>query len=112
MCIRLSFRFSDPLEVSYANLRLRPKLLQELKPGTRVVSNTFDMGDWRPEKEQSLPERTMTKPPISAKVFPLDDSAARRKVTNQATADRFNSVLEGVQRMPFAPGLLVTSRTA
>jgi ubiquinone/menaquinone biosynthesis C-methylase UbiE len=37
------------------NLRLRPKLLQELKPGTRVVSNTFDMGDWRPEKEQSLP---------------------------------------------------------
>ena len=37
------------------NLKLRPKLLQELKPSTRVVSNTFDMGDWRPEKEQSLP---------------------------------------------------------
>jgi SAM-dependent methyltransferase len=36
------------------NLRLRPKLLQDLKPGTRVVSNTFDMGDWKPEKEQSL----------------------------------------------------------
>jgi hypothetical protein len=25
--------------------------MQELKPGTRVVSNTFDMGDWKPEKE-------------------------------------------------------------
>src|SRR5499427_4916115 len=37
------------------NLKLRPKLLQDLKPGSRVVSNTFDMGDWRPEKEQSLP---------------------------------------------------------
>src|SRR5215469_96994 len=37
------------------NLKLRPKLLKELKPGTRVVSNTFDMGDWRPEKEQTLP---------------------------------------------------------
>src|SRR5215831_2921212 len=37
------------------NLKLRPKLLKELKPGTRVVSNTFDMGDWKPEKEQSLP---------------------------------------------------------
>ncbi len=36
------------------NLRLRPKLLRELKPGTRIVSNTFDMGDWKPEKEQSL----------------------------------------------------------
>jgi SAM-dependent methyltransferase len=33
------------------NLRLRPKLLKELKPGTRVVSNTFGMGDWKPEKE-------------------------------------------------------------
>jgi len=33
------------------NARLRPKLLQELRPGTRVVSNTFEMGDWKPEKE-------------------------------------------------------------
>ena len=32
------------------NLRLRPKLLAELKPGTRVVSNSFDMGDWKYEK--------------------------------------------------------------
>jgi hypothetical protein len=31
------------------NLRLRPKLLAELKPGTRVVSNGFDMGDWKPD---------------------------------------------------------------
>ncbi|HUQ91759.1 MAG TPA: class I SAM-dependent methyltransferase, partial [Bryobacteraceae bacterium] len=33
------------------NLKLRPKLLEELKPGTRIVSNTFDMGDWKPLKE-------------------------------------------------------------
>ena len=32
------------------NLRLRPKLLSELKPGTRVVSHSFDMGDWKPDK--------------------------------------------------------------
>ena len=32
------------------NLRLRPKLLSELKPGTRVVSHNFDMGDWTPER--------------------------------------------------------------
>ena len=30
------------------NLRLRPKLLNELKPGTRVVSHAFGMGDWKP----------------------------------------------------------------
>jgi precorrin-6B methylase 2 len=32
------------------NLRLRPKLLKELKPGTRVVSRTFNMGAWAPSK--------------------------------------------------------------
>ena len=36
------------------NLKLRPRLLAELKPGTRVVSNTFDMGDWKAEKETSI----------------------------------------------------------
>jgi SAM-dependent methyltransferase len=34
-----------------ANLRLRPRLLRELKPGTRVVSHSFAMGDWKPDKE-------------------------------------------------------------
>jgi SAM-dependent methyltransferase len=32
------------------NLRLRPKLLSDLKPGTRVVSHNHDMGDWKPLK--------------------------------------------------------------
>ena len=30
------------------NLRLRPKLLAELRAGTRIVSYGFDMGDWKP----------------------------------------------------------------
>jgi hypothetical protein len=34
--------------LSDLNLKLRPILL-EMKPGTRVVSNTFDMGDWEPD---------------------------------------------------------------
>jgi ribosomal protein L11 methylase PrmA len=32
------------------NLKLRPKLLRELSPGTRVVSHAFSMGDWKPER--------------------------------------------------------------
>lgn len=32
------------------NMRLRPLLLSQLKPGTRIVSHAFDMGDWKPEK--------------------------------------------------------------
>jgi len=40
--------------LSNINLKLRPKLLADLKPGTRVVSNTFDMGDWKPDKEATV----------------------------------------------------------
>ncbi|MCC6292521.1 MAG: 50S ribosomal protein L11 methyltransferase [Bryobacterales bacterium] len=36
--------------LSSVNLKLRPKLQKELKPGARVVSHQFDMGDWKPEK--------------------------------------------------------------
>ena len=36
------------------NLKLRPKLFKELKPGTRVVSHAFNMGDWKPEREQQV----------------------------------------------------------
>lgn len=32
------------------NIKLRPKLLKELKPGTRVVSHAFDMNEWEPDK--------------------------------------------------------------
>lgn len=33
------------------NLELRPRLLQELRPGTRIVSHAFDMGDWLPDRQ-------------------------------------------------------------
>jgi SAM-dependent methyltransferase len=33
------------------NERLRPKLMKELRPGTRIVSHQFRMGDWQPERE-------------------------------------------------------------
>lgn len=39
------------------NQRLRPRLLGELKPGTRVVSHAFDMGDWAPEKHETVDSR-------------------------------------------------------
>ena len=32
------------------NLRLRPMLLKQLQPGSRIVSHDFDMGDWKPEQ--------------------------------------------------------------
>ena len=35
--------------LSSINMKLRPKIL-DLKPGTRIVSNTFDMGEWKPDE--------------------------------------------------------------
>src|SRR3989442_8470792 len=37
------------------NLALRPKILAELKPGTRVVSHDYDMRGWRPDAEETMP---------------------------------------------------------
>ena len=37
------------------NLKLRPKIL-DMKPGTRIVSNTFEMGDWKPDQTTRLNE--------------------------------------------------------
>lgn len=34
------------------NLRLRPRLFDQLRPGTRVVSHAFDMGDWKPKAKR------------------------------------------------------------
>ena len=59
----VSFRNEDLFEADFSeatvvtlyllstlNEKLKPRLLSELKPGTRVVSHAFDMGDWAPEK--------------------------------------------------------------
>jgi hypothetical protein len=39
------------------NARLRPKLLSELRSGTRVVSHAFDMGNWTPDEERTVSGR-------------------------------------------------------
>ncbi|WP_343520288.1 methyltransferase domain-containing protein [Sphingomonas sp.] len=39
------------------NERLKPKLLSEMKPGARVVSHAFDMGDWPPDEHREVSEK-------------------------------------------------------
>jgi hypothetical protein len=39
------------------NLKLRPKILG-LKPGTRIVSHAFDMGDWKPDRTETVESRS------------------------------------------------------
>lgn len=63
---RVCFLQDDLFEVDFApatvvtmyllhtvNVDMRPRLLDELQPGTRIVSHAFDMGDWRPDKRIS-----------------------------------------------------------
>lgn len=60
---RVTFRLEDMFEAEISeatvvtlflspnvNLRLRPKLMTELRPGARVVSHYHDMGDWKPDR--------------------------------------------------------------
>jgi ribosomal protein L11 methylase PrmA len=41
------------------NMKLRPKLWKDLKPGTRVVSHAFSMEDWEPEQKIDVGGRTV-----------------------------------------------------
>jgi SAM-dependent methyltransferase len=65
---RVEFRQADIFETDFSeatvvtlyllpevNLRLRPRLLSQLKPGTRIISHGFDMGNWRPEETVVVP---------------------------------------------------------
>jgi SAM-dependent methyltransferase len=38
------------------NLQLRPKLLRDLRPGSRIVAHEFDMGDWKPDNMAKVPK--------------------------------------------------------
>ncbi|MEM1281256.1 MAG: class I SAM-dependent methyltransferase [Cyanobacteria bacterium P01_H01_bin.152] len=40
----------------HLNARLCPHLWQQLRPGTRIVSHQFDMGDWEPDEILALPQ--------------------------------------------------------
>jgi hypothetical protein len=41
------------------NLDLRPRVLSDMWPGTRIVSHAFDMGDWQPDVKESVSGRTI-----------------------------------------------------
>jgi len=44
--------------LSSSNLRLRPILTKQLKPGARIVSHAFSMGDWQPDKVDTFTDTT------------------------------------------------------
>jgi SAM-dependent methyltransferase len=67
------------------NIKLRPKLMGELRPGSRVISNHFDMADWRPDEVVEAHHRRLHKWVVPAWVTgewhcTVNDPAGRRRV--------------------------------
>jgi len=58
------------------NLKLLPKLLSELKPGTRIVSHAFDMGSWKPQQTLNAGGSTIYFWTIPAKGTPEYEAAS------------------------------------
>src|SRR5687768_2671925 len=50
------------------NLKLRPKILSDMKPGSRIVSHSFDMDDWKPDGEDEVDSSTIYFWVVPAKV--------------------------------------------
>jgi SAM-dependent methyltransferase len=64
------------------NRKLIPKLLAELKPGTRIVSHAFDMGSWKPEQTVKVAGTTVYLWTIPGKGTPEHTAAARAAENN------------------------------
>jgi hypothetical protein len=54
--------------LSSINLKLRPRILDEMRPGTRIVSHAFDMGDWKPDQRDTVGYRNVYLWIVPAKV--------------------------------------------
>ena len=104
---RIAFRTQDLFETDLkdatvvmlflwpeVNLRLRPKLLRDLRPGTRIVSHWHDMGDWKPDKEITAWGSQRARPVYLWTVPPRASSAA-----DPAGADGEKRILSVLEQM-------------
>ena len=71
------------------NLKLRPTIL-DMKPGTRVVSNTFDMGDWKADEVSTSPTAAPpTAGPISGSCRPRSTAPGPPTRANWSLEQRY-----------------------
>jgi SAM-dependent methyltransferase len=98
---RIEFRQADLFETDLStatvvalylnpalNQRLRPKLLREVRAGTRIVSHNFDMGDWRPDTAVRVEWPTGTTSTIYAWAVPADVAGTWELLVPLTTGDR------------------------
>ena len=103
---RVAFRTQDLFETPIAdadvvtmfllpeiNLKLRPRLLSELRPGARVVSHAFTMGDWKPDLAERVGGARLylwVIPADVSGVWQLRDAGGERALTLDQTFQTFS----------------------
>jgi precorrin-6B methylase 2 len=81
------------------NIRLRPKMLAEMRPGSRVVSNHFEIGDWRADVVEERHHRRLQK-----WVVPADVGGEWHCTVNDPAEGRRRVVLKLKQRFQIVTG--------
>lgn len=81
------------------NIKLRPKLLEELRPGTPVVSHDFSMGEWEPDERKEIGGDVLMLWIIPARVegtwLWTDARNRERKLTATQTFQKFSGTATG-----------------
>ncbi len=100
--------------LSTVNLKLRPYLLENLRPGSRIVSHDFNMGDWEPDEHIRVDNRDVYYWVIPAKVegrwqWNSEESSFSMSVTRKYQEIDIN-VNEGNRRLNVSNALLSGER--
>lgn len=80
------------------NLKLRPRLLEELNPGARVISHAFTMDDWKPDRVERVGGSRLYLWVIPADIsgaWRLRDARGERLLTVEQRFQTFAGQLEG-----------------
>lgn len=92
------------------NLMVRPKLLRELKPGTRLVSHDYDFGEWKPDAQFTLdaPGKPVGRDPVSKVYFWVVPAnvTGEWKFNVRAGQQAQEYTLKFTQKFQFAEGTL------
>jgi SAM-dependent methyltransferase len=98
---RIEFRHADMFETDLRsatvvalylspslNVRLRPKLFREVRPGTWIVSHNFEMGDWKPDTVVRVTWPAGTTSAVQAWRLPADVAGTWELVVSSDTGER------------------------
>lgn len=88
------------------NIKLRPKLLAELRPGTRIVANHFEIGDWKPDMTADVHHRTLRQWIVPAWV-----NGTWRCLANDPAAGRHHFTLNLHRRFQLVTGTVTIGRS-